>query len=38
MQSHDVQNRWGEGTSYRRDNTFTEPFTQKILEKEGLKQ
>ena len=38
MQSDDVQNIWVEGPSYGGDNTFTELFTQKILDKEGLKQ
>ena len=32
------RNTWIEGTSYRGDNTFKELFTQKILDKEGLKQ
>ena len=38
MQSNDVRNIWVEGTFYRGDNTFTELFTQKILNKEDLKQ
>ena len=38
VQSDDVQNIWMEGSSYRGDNTFTKLFTQKILNKEGLKQ
>ena len=38
VQSDDVRNRWVEGPSYRGDNTFTKLFTQKILDKEGLKQ
>ena len=36
--SDDVRCRWIEGPSYQGDNTFTELFTQKILDKEGLKQ
>ena len=32
-----MRNRWVEGPSYRGNNTFTELFTQKILDK-GLKQ
>ena len=31
-------NRWVEGPSYLGDNTFTELFTKKILDKEALKQ
>ena len=38
VQSDDVRNRCVEGSSYRGDNTFTELFTQKILDKESLKQ
>ena len=38
MQSDDVQNIWVEGPLYWGDNTFTELFTQNILDKEGLKQ
>ena len=38
VQSDDVRNRWVEGLSCRGDSTFTELFTQKILDKEGLKQ
>ena len=38
VRSDDVRNRWVEGPSYRGDNTFTELFTQKILDNEGLKQ
>ena len=38
MQSDDMRNIWVEGPSYRGDNTFTDLFTQKILDKEGLKQ
>ena len=38
VQSDDVQHRWVEGPSYRGDNAFTELFTQKILDEEGLKQ
>ena len=34
VQSDDMRNRWVEGPSY----TFTELFTQKILDNEGLKQ
>ena len=37
VQSDDVRNRWVEGPSYWGDNTITELFTQKILDK-GLKQ
>ena len=37
VQSGDVQNIWVEGVSYWEDNTFTELFTQKILDKESLK-
>ena len=33
-----VQSLWVEGPSYRGDNTFTELFAQKILNKEDLKQ
>ena len=36
--SDDVRNRWVEGPSYQEENTFTELFTQKILDEEGLKQ
>ena len=38
MQGDDVWHRWVEEPSYRGDNTFTDLFTQKILDKEGLKQ
>ena len=38
VESNDVQNIWIEGCSCRGDNTFTKLFTQKILNKEGLKQ
>ena len=38
VQSNDVQNKWVEGPSYWGGNTFTELFTQNILDKEGLKQ
>ena len=38
VQRDDVRNIWIEGPSHRRDNTFTELFTQKILNKEDLKQ
>ena len=38
LQNHDVQNIWIEGSSYRGENTFTKLFTQKVLNKEGLKQ
>ena len=38
VQSDDMRNRWVEGPLYRGDNTFTELFTQKILDIEGLKQ
>ena len=38
VQSNDEQNREVEGTSYPGDNTLTEPFTQKILGKECLKE
>ena len=37
MQSDDMRNIWVEGPSYRGDNTFTDLFTQKILDKKGLK-
>ena len=36
--SNDMQNMWIEGSSYGGDNTFMKLFTQKILNKEGLKQ
>ena len=36
VQNDDMQNIWVEGSSYWGDNTFTELFTQKILDKEGL--
>ena len=41
VQSDDVQNIWIKGSSYPGENTFTnftKLFTQKILNKEGLKQ
>ena len=38
VQGDDVRNRWVKGTSSRGDETFIELFTQKILDKEGLKQ
>ena len=38
VQSNDVRNRWVEGTSCRGDKTFTKLSTQKIVDKEGLKQ
>ena len=38
VQSDDVQNIWVEGPSYWGDNTFMELLTQKILDKESLKQ
>ena len=38
VQSDDVRNIWIEGSSYRGDNTFTKLFTQKIMNKESLKQ
>ena len=38
VQSDDVRNIWVEGPSHRVENTLTELFTQKILNKEGLKQ
>ena len=38
LQSNDVQNRWVERPSYLGENAFTELFTKKILDKEGLKQ
>ena len=38
VQSNDVRNIWIKESSYRGDNTFTKLFTQKILNKEGLKQ
>ena len=37
-QSDDVQNRLVKRPSYREDYTFTELFTQNILDKEGVKQ
>ena len=38
VESGDARNIWVEGPSYWGDNTFTELFTQNILDKEGLKQ
>ena len=38
VQSDDVRNTWVEGPSCWGDNTFMELFTQKILDKENLKQ
>ena len=38
VQSDDLRNIWIEGSSYRGDSTFTKLYTQKILNKEGLKQ
>ena len=38
VQRNDMRNLWIEGSSYRGENTFTKLFTQKILNKEGLKQ
>ena len=38
VQNNDVRNTWVEGPLYRGENTFMELFTQKILDKEGLKQ
>ena len=38
LQSDDMQNIWIKGSSYGGDNTFMKLFTQKILNKEGLKQ
>ena len=38
VQNDHVRNKWVEGPPYREDNTFTELLTQKILDKEGLKQ
>ena len=38
VQSNDVRNKWVEGPSYWGDNTFMGLFTQKIRDKEGLKQ
>ena len=38
VQSDDVRNKWVEGPSYRGGNAFTELFTPKILDNEGLKQ
>ena len=38
VQSDDVRNIWIEGSSYRGDNTFTKLFTQRIMNKESLKQ
>ena len=37
-QSNDEEIRWVEGTSYQGEDTLTELFTQKILDKEGLKE
>ena len=37
VQNDDLPKRWVEGSSYRGQNTFTELFAQKILDK-GLKQ
>ena len=37
-ESDDVRVIWIEGSSNRGDNTFTKLFTQKIQNKEGLKQ
>ena len=37
VQNNDEQNREVERTSYPVDSTLTELFTQKILDKEGLK-
>ena len=37
-QSDDAQYIWIKGSSYPGENTFTKSFTQKILNKEGLKQ
>ena len=37
-QSDDVRNRWVKSPSYREDYTFTELFTQNLLDKEGVKQ
>ena len=38
VQSDDVQNIWIKGSSYPGEDTFTKLFTQKILNKDGLKQ
>ena len=38
MQSSEEQNREVEGTLYPGGNALTELFTQKILDKEGLKE
>ena len=38
VQSDDMRNRWVEGPLYWRVNAFMELFTQKIMDKEGLKQ
>ena len=38
VQSDDVRNIWVERLSCWGENTFMELFTQKILDKEGLKQ
>ena len=38
LQNDDVRNRWVELPLYWGDSTFTELFTQKILDEEGLKQ
>ena len=38
VQSDNVRNIWVEGPSFWGHNSFKELFTQKILNKEGLKQ
>ena len=38
VQSNDVQNIWVKGPSFWGNYTFTELFTQNILDKESLKQ
>ena len=38
VQSDDVRNEWIGGCFYRGDNSFTNLFTQKIMNKEGQKQ
>ena len=37
LRSDDMQNIWIEGSSDGGDTTFTKLFTQKILNKEGVK-
>ena len=37
-QKDDVRNRWVKRPSYLEDYTFTELFTQNLLDREGVKQ